>query len=662
MRRLIILILSITITLHSHPQDVTTAVCQPVYDLLNRIEAGASSRFLLQQTGDSTDYFELDQLGDQVVIRGNNCVSIASGINWYLKYYCNIHLSWNNMTATLPRRLPKVRHTERHTASLPLRYYLNYCTFSYSMAYWDWDRWEKEIDWMALHGINLPLAAVGNECVWRNVLRRRGYTQDQIDRFIPGPSFLAWWEMNNLEGWGGPLSDNWYTQQERLQKQILSRMREFGMSPVLPGYCGMVPHQECNSAPQHWCGFTRPGILSTNDTLFHEFATLYYEEQERLFGKTRYYSTDPFHESGDLPEGFDIRQSGRDILKYMKRFAGDSVVWVLQSWGENPRPELLSGLNPKNVLVLDLFGENHTPQAYGPHHWCLCMLLNFGGNVGLHGRIDALLTNYSLALQQPPATLQGIGLTMEGIENNPVMYELMTELPWRPSPVDKETWIKDYVQMRYGGKTNKHINKAWAILINTIYNCPINAQQGTTESVFCAKPSWSFKQVSAWSNVEDYYPTQSTVTAANEMKKAFHQFRSNDNFIYDYIDITRQANADSAREVYYQMASAHNEGRKKECAEYVNTFLSLLLAQDSLLSSHKDFSLSTYLNMAHRKGVTPAEQALYEKNLLLQITTWAEEGSPLNDYAHKEWSGLLRNYYYPRWRAFLSPIINSEEE
>ena len=32
---------------------------------------------------------------------------------------------------------------------------------SYSMAYWDWERWEAEIDWMALQGINLPLAFTG---------------------------------------------------------------------------------------------------------------------------------------------------------------------------------------------------------------------------------------------------------------------------------------------------------------------------------------------------------------------------------------------------------------------------------------------------------------------------------------------------------------------
>ncbi len=32
---------------------------------------------------------------------------------------------------------------------------------SYSMAFWNWSRWEQELDWMALQGINLPLAFTG---------------------------------------------------------------------------------------------------------------------------------------------------------------------------------------------------------------------------------------------------------------------------------------------------------------------------------------------------------------------------------------------------------------------------------------------------------------------------------------------------------------------
>lgn len=38
-----------------------------------------------------------------------------------------------------------------------------------SYVWWDWKRWEKEIDWMALQGVNLPLAFTGQEAIWQKV-------------------------------------------------------------------------------------------------------------------------------------------------------------------------------------------------------------------------------------------------------------------------------------------------------------------------------------------------------------------------------------------------------------------------------------------------------------------------------------------------------------
>ena len=204
----------------------------PIKGLLERIDKGASRKFIIEQVKSSSDFFELDQKGDKVVIRGNNHVSIATGVNWYLKYYAGIHLSWNGMTAKLPSVLPPVLKKERRETTMDYRYDLNYCTYSYTMAFWDWERWEKEIDWMALHGINLPLAITGTEVVWFNVLEKLGYSKNEINEFIAGPGFQAWWLMNNMEGWGGPNPDSWYKQQADLQKKIIKRMRDYGIEPV----------------------------------------------------------------------------------------------------------------------------------------------------------------------------------------------------------------------------------------------------------------------------------------------------------------------------------------------------------------------------------------------------------------------------------------------
>jgi hypothetical protein len=89
------------------------------------------------------------------------------------------------------------------------RYYLNYCTFQYSMAWWGWERWQREIDWMALNGINMPLALTGEEGIWQEVYRSMGFTDAELDQFFTGPAYFSWLWMGNIDAWGGPLPAHW---------------------------------------------------------------------------------------------------------------------------------------------------------------------------------------------------------------------------------------------------------------------------------------------------------------------------------------------------------------------------------------------------------------------------------------------------------------------
>lgn len=643
----------------------------PVNGLLERIDPGASKKFIIQVKKGQSDFFELDQKGDKVVIRGNNYVNIATGLNWYLKYYAGIHPSWNGMTAELPESLPKVSTPVRKETNLALRYDFNYCTYSYTMAFWDWKRWEKEIDWMALHGINLPLAVVGQECVWKNMLEKLGYTKEEINKFIAGPAFLAWWAMNNLEGWGGPNPDSWYTQQEALQKKILKRMREYGIEPVFPGYSGMVPHDANKklglnvTEPALWNGFTRPAFLLPTDSRFNEIASLYYKELEKLFGKANYYSMDPFHELEDAGS-VDFDAAGKAVLKAMKD-VNPKATWVIQGWTENPRPEMIKNLNNGDILILDLFSECRPmwgipsiwkrEKGYEQHDWLFCMIENFGGNVGLHGRMDQLLNNFYLTKNNPLAAhLKGIGLTMEGSENNPVMFELMCELPWRPEKFTKEEWLKDYLFARYGVRDEK-ITQAWSILADGIYNCPFgNNQQGPHESIFCGRPGLNNFQASSWSKMQNYYDPTSTEAAARLMVEVADKYKGNNNFEYDLVDIVRQSLSDRGRIVYNQTIADFKSFDKKSFAAHSQEFLNILLAQDRLLGTRSEFRVGRWIEQARNLGTTPEEKDLYEWNARVQITTWgnrvcANDGG-LRDYAHKEWNGLLKDFYYKRWAAY----------
>ncbi len=652
---------------------VVVKAASPIQGLLERIDKGASRKFVIEQVKSPTDFFELDQKGDKVVIRGNNYVSIATGVNWYLKYYAGIQLSWNGMTAQLPAVLPAVPQKERHETDLKYRYDFNYCTYSYTMAFWDWDRWEKEIDWMALHGINLPLAVVGADVVWYNVLTKLGYTKDEINEFIAGPAFQGWWLMNNLEGWGGPNPDSWYKQRETLQKQILKRMREYGIRPVLPGYSGMVPHNAKErlglnvSDPGLWCGYRRPAFLQPTDPRFNEIADLYYKEMSRLYGKADFYSMDPFHEGGNVA-GVDLNAAGQAIWGAMKK-ANPKAVWVAQAWQANPRQKMIENLPAGDLIVLDLFAESrpqwgdpestwYRKEGFGKHDWLYCMLLNYGGNVGLHGKMKHVIDEfYKAKASSFSKTMKGIGMTMEGSENNPVMYELLCELPWRPEAFDKDKWLQSYIKARYG-QTNVAVEEAWELLSNTIYNCPPQStQQGTHESVFCARPGHEVYQASSWSEMQPYYNSEDVIRAAGILLSAADSFKGNNNFEYDLTDIVRQAVAEKGRLVYPIMTNAYKADEKELFDRASTRFLELILLQDKLLATRSEFKVGNWIEKARNLGDTTEEKDLYEWNARVQITTWgnrtAANNGGLRDYAHKEWNGLLKDFYYNRWKIWI---------
>lgn len=653
------------------------SIANPIDDMLERIDKGAKSKFKIEKVDSKQDFFELDQRGSKVVVRGNTWVNIASGINWYLKYYVGVQLTWNNPTAKLPAVLPRVTKKERHETDLTLRYDFNYCTFSYSMAFWDWKRWEQEIDWMALHGVNLPLAIVGEECVWRNMLLRLGYSEEEVGKFIAGPAFLAWWEMNNLEGWGGPLPLSWYSQQEALQKKILARMKELGMHPVLPGYCGMMPHDAKEKLGLNvtdgglWNGYVRPSNLSATDKRFDEIADIYYDELTKLFGKADYYSMDPFHESND-DASIDYAEAGQKLMDAMKR-VNKNATWVIQGWTENPRPQMIKGMNNGDLLVLDLFSECRPmwgipsiwkrEKGYEQHDWLFCLLENFGANNGLHGRMDQLLHNFFLTKTNPLAKqLKGIGFTMEGSENNPVMFELMSELPWRNEPFTKEQWMKGYVKARYG-VDDPVLLEAWNILINSIYNCPMgNNQQGPHESIFCGRPSLNNFQVKSWSKMRNYYDPADTKRAAEVFASVADKYRGNNNYEYDLVDIVRQALADQGRRQYLRTIADYNAFSRGEFDVDAKRFLEMLLLQDELLATRSEFRLGTRTEQARNLGNTLEEKNLYEWNARVQITTWgnrvcADQGG-LRDYANKEWQGLLKDFYYVRWATYFKALAD----
>jgi len=644
------------------------------YEFIERIIPGKSGAFLVEPiTADNNkDTFELDSRDGKIVLRGNNGLSVAAALNYYLKTYCFCDIGWNGTNLNLPANLPAVTAKIHKTTPYQYRYYLNYCTFNYTMAWWDWARWQKEIDWMALNGINMPLAITGEEAVWQDVYKSMGFTDKELDAFFCGPAYFSWFWMGNIDAWGGPLPQHWMDSHRALQKKILERERSFGMKPVLSSFTGHVPPSFKDRFPKakvkrtNWdAGFPDVFILDPDDELFETIGKKYIEAQNKEFGTDHLYSADTFNENVP-PTNDSTYLDGMSKKVFRSMTAADpKAVWVMQGWmfhynNKFWQPQqikaLLNAVPNDQMIVLDLYSDAHPvwnrTEAYYGKPWIWSMLQNFGGNISLFGRMRHVAADPAIALHDPESkNMVGIGITPEGIEQNPALFALMLENVWRDTPIDADAWVNNYAHRRYG-QTNANASEAWQILLNTVYSSGLS--EGGPESIIVARPTMQ-KTIDRVLTKLSYDPLklakawQLLVNAADSLKQS-------DGYQYDVIDVTRQVLANYASPLQQKLASAYKSGDKEAFKQYSTAFLQLMDDMDDLLSTRKDFLLGKWINEARANGITDKEKNLYELNARDLVTLWGDKESGLSEYSNRQWAGLIKGYYKQRWELYFSQL------
>lgn len=664
------IVLSQFIPLFSSAQEAKLPVEGTIHRLLGEKSALFECRLIAKEGG--KDVFEISSKNGRIILSGSSQPAIGYALNYYLTHYCQCQVSHVGENISLPEPLPSITGKIHKESPYEFRYFYNYCTYNYAKAFWNWEQWEKELDWLVLHGVNMPLAIIGTEAVWQNTLKQFGLEDEVIRKFIPGPAYTAWWLMGNLEGWGGPVSQEWIDQQSELQKKIVARMRQLGMTPVFQGFYGIVPDTLRTLYPKCkiyfgglWGGdkegFRRPAFLDPSDSLFPKMAKVYYHELEKLYDKTAFYGGDPFHEGGNSGN-IDITKSARLIQQALLR-ANPGSTWVLQGWWDNPTDDLLAGTDKKHTLVLDLYAEG-TPQwerrkGFGGLPWVWCSLLNFGGKVGMYSRLNQLATEPARALHSEfGSNLKGIGMMMEGDKTNPINAELTFDASWSNQPVDLKQWIDDFTISRYGAK-NEKAQKAWQIISNTVLNCP-KAQEGTSESIFCARGDSNVTKAWSWGFINIYYPPGDLQKALYLLLSCSNEFKTKDTYQYDVVDLTRQVISNYAYAIYKEMMEAYNKKDNSLFHEKAAKFMQLIDDQDRLLATRKEFLLGPWIESAKNNATSSSERILFERNARTLITLWGNKGvsKELHEYANREWSGMLGSLYKKRWQAYIDVLTS----
>jgi len=565
---------------------------------------------------EGNDVFEIESRNNKILIRGNNGVAIASGFYYYLNNYCHAQITWNGINMKLPAILPAVPAKIHKKANFNYRYYLNYCTFNYSMSWWDWSRWEKEIDWMALHGINMPLAITGEEYTWYLVYKEMGFTDEELQSFFCGPSYFSWFWMGNLDAWGGPLPLSWMQSHLELQKKIIARERALGMKPVLPAFTGHVPSAFKNKFPSaklkttNWTnGFSDTYVLDANDSLFAVIGKKFLQKQTALLGTDHLYSADTFNENeppSDNPEYLSALSA--KVYEGMKQ-ADTAAVWVMQGWlfysdrkfwREPQTKALLQAVPDNKMIILDLAAEiepvwKRTEAFYGKP-WIWNMLNNFGGNTNIFGRMETVATEPLNAFKSADKKkMYGIGLTMEAIEQNPVIYELMMNNVWNNDTITLSKWLPQYIRNRYG-KYNDTLAAAWQVLKQTAYTVtPEKYKRDGAESIIQARPT--FDSLTRWANTRLNYNNSDLAIAWDKFIQQSINCKSSDGFEFDLVDITRQVLANYATVVQQEFTTAYQQNNWNTFNAAANKFIELIDDLDKLLATRKDFYWVSGLQM-----------------------------------------------------------------
>lgn len=668
-RNVCLLIFSLLFAFSVKAEDKDVLAMQSMVERLVPVYAN-NFQFKKLNTTDRKDCFRLETSdAGKIVICGNNANSMAMGLNHYLRYFCLTTVSWYaDVPVEMPQTLPIIDTPVYVEAKVSRRFFLNYCTYGYTMPFWQWKDWERLIDWMALNGVNMPLAITGQETVWYNVWKNIGLTDKEIRSYFTGPAYLPWHRMANIDGWNSPLPMHWLDSQAELQKKILSRERELNMKPVLPAFAGHVPNALKRIYPNaniqnlgEWAGFSqkyRCSFLNPEEPLFASIQKLYLEEQTRLFGTDHIYGIDPFNEV-DPPswESEYLSKVSSDIYHTLTAVDPEAewmqMAWLFyydrKDWTDERIKALLTGVPQGKMSLLDYHCENvelwkNTEHFYGqPYIWCY--LGNFGGNTTLTGNVKESGARLENALVNGGNNLLGIGSTLEGLDVMQFPYEYILEKAWTLNKEDRD-WINSLAD-RHAGVISESVREAWNILFNQVY-----VQVPTTLGILS-----NFRPVMKQSKFYSTAINYSNATLLQAWKKLLLVSDcGRDALRIDIITVGRQLLGNyflTVKEEFDRFYESKNLQalKAKEMRDLLNEL-------EQLNTFHNHSSIIDWISDAREYGITPELKDYYERNARNLITTW---GGSLNDYASRTWAGLIEDYYLKRWDMYLNAVISAAE-
>ncbi|MEU1038958.1 alpha-N-acetylglucosaminidase [Streptomyces sp. NPDC005907] len=666
--------LGVTVPAHAagSPGEGPAFDTAPARSALNRLLPGHAEQYRLGPVAspDGRDRFRVTGSTGRIEVTGTSPAVLLTGVHFHLKYVCGAHLAWNGSQLRLPRRLPAPARPLGRDTALPHRFVLNDTNDGYTAPYADWPYWEHQIDLLAAHGCNEVMVVAGMEAVYHRLLRDFGYTDAEARGWLPAPSHQPWWLLQNLAGYGGPLSPALIARRAELGSRIAGRLRELGMAPVLPGYYGHVPQGfaarnggDAHVVPQGvWHGFQRPDWLDPRTGAFAEVAASFYRHQQDVFGGAAHFKMDLLHEggtAGDVP----VPDAARGVERALRR-AHPGATWVILGWEANPLPALLDAVDKERMLIVDgvsdrFSGVTDRERDWGGTPYAFGSIPNFGGRTTIGARTHLWNEKFFAWRDKAGSALAGTAFLPEAADRDPAAFELFSELAWSPARIDRAAWFSSYADFRYG-RRDPRARGAWRALHDTAYQQRAVERSDPHDSLFCARPDLAAVRAAAYApRALTYDPGRFDAALAGLLAVA-GDLRGSAAYRYDVVDVARQALAHRSRQYLPQLRAAHQRRDLPAFRALAALWLRLMRLSDEVTGTHPAFLLGPWVEDARRLATDDGERAEFERTAKALITVWGgratSDAGDLHEYGNREWNGLLADFYLPRWQKWFDAL------
>ena len=612
--------------------------------ILRRTPEWADS--FVTETAESENTWSYEPAEGKVLIKGGNAVDMSVAYYAFLRDNCGGYFDVDHALKVGEFKLPE----EKKEGVIEKKYRIcfEYTAFSCAACWWSWERWENEIDFMAMNGVNMPLSVVGTEAVWLKTMKDLGIKEDLALAGILGPAFWGWQLYNCFDGYLPQSSAATVDKRIELGRKIIEREKQLGMTPVMHGYSGYISRNFIQSKirvrvnkTDEWCLFPKQYHIIVRDTTFHRIGTLYYRNLGLLLGEGCYFLADPFtaHEPAKRDSAF-LAGVGAAIYKLISD-QDENAVWVVHS--SSVRDSMFRAVPKENVLIIGSKEESESSRFEG-FEFVVGSQFNNADVTSIHGDFNAVSGVCA------SENTSGVGVFSDGAYSNEAFRQFSYSAMSGAKNVD--SWLETYAKNRY--RTDK--KEALEALQLLKKSCWREGQPVREHgSAICTRPTTLLRHTSVGDSGNDIpYDIADVFAAAKKLLEA--QGKTYE-YELDVCDALRQALSDLANTVCKKALEGYKTKNVEQFETNSNLFLSIIEDMDRLLMTKKEFALPHYLELARSFGNSPEESENFEINILAQITSFGPiKDSVLYDMCWKEWAGVLNTFYAKRWRAFFETL------